>query len=151
MGREGHCRQMSLACVGSMRSVPATVGLPPLTGVCFPCLHCSGSSLLSREWALSCVHFPGLSHSDSGFRVLHKSAGSVGPVFCAFSTRAAQAARSLRSAFSPGVVRLIPSAVPASVSTHAGWVRLVSVLRRRPLAATLQMDVNHPESQEVFA
>ena len=31
VGREGHCRQISLACVGSTRSVPATMGLPPLT------------------------------------------------------------------------------------------------------------------------
>ena len=114
MGREGHCRQMSLACVGSTRSVPATVGLPPLTGVCFPCLHCSGSRLL--KWALSCVHFPGLSCSGSGFQVLHKGADSVGPAFCAFPTRAAQAARSLMSALSPDASHLIPSAVPTSVS-----------------------------------
>ena len=87
MEREGRCRQMSLACVGSTRSVPATLGLPPLTGVCFPCLHCSGSRLLSRERALSCVHFPSLSHSGSGFRVLHKDADSVGPAFCAFPGR----------------------------------------------------------------
>ena len=83
-GREGCCGQMSLACVGSPRSVPATLGLPLLTGVCFPRLHCSGSRLLSRERALRCVDFPGLSRSDSGFRVLHRSADSVGPVFCAF-------------------------------------------------------------------
>ena len=30
MGREGHCRQILLACVGSTHSVPATLGLPPL-------------------------------------------------------------------------------------------------------------------------
>ena len=37
-GREGRCRQRSLACVGSTRSVPATLGLPPLAAsVCaFP-------------------------------------------------------------------------------------------------------------------
>ena len=29
--------------------------------VCFPRLHCSGSRLLYRERALSCMHFPGLS------------------------------------------------------------------------------------------
>ena len=33
-GREGRCRQMSLACVGSTRSVPATLGLHPAHGVC---------------------------------------------------------------------------------------------------------------------
>ena len=25
--------------------------------MCFPCLHCSGSRLLYREWALSCLRF----------------------------------------------------------------------------------------------
>ena len=30
MGREGRCRQVSLACVGSARGVSATLGLPPL-------------------------------------------------------------------------------------------------------------------------
>ena len=107
-GREGRCRQTSLACVGSTRSVPATLCLPPLTGVCFPCLYCSGSRLLSRERALSCVHFPGLSRSGSGSRVLHKGANSVGPAFCAFPVRAAQAARSLMSALSSGAARLLP-------------------------------------------
>ena len=67
-----------LARVGSARSVCATLGLC----VCFPRLRCSGSGLLRREWALGCVHFPGLSHS--GARVLHKGADSVGPAFCAF-------------------------------------------------------------------
>ena len=90
--------------------------------VCFPHLHCSGSRLLSRERALSCVHFPALSRSGSGFRVLRKSTGSVGPVFCA------QAARSLTSALSPGAGSLIPSSVPTSVSWLAGPVRLVSLL-----------------------
>ena len=55
--RAGRCRQMSLACVRSTRSVPATLGLPPLTGVYFPRLHCSGSRLLYREQALRCVRF----------------------------------------------------------------------------------------------
>ena len=53
-------------------------------------------------------------------------------------------------ALSPGEVCLIPSAVPASVSTHTSWVRFVSVLGSWPLAATLPEDVNYPESQEVF-
>ena len=65
-----------------------TVFAPARGGcVCFPCLHCLGSRLLSRERALCCVDFPGLSCSDSGFRVFHKSTGSVGPVFCAFPSR----------------------------------------------------------------
>ena len=86
----------------------------------------------------------------SSFPVLHKSADSVGPAFCAFPGRAAQAARSLTSTLSPRAARLIPSAVPASVSACAGWVRLVSLLGSWSLAATLPVDINHPESQEVF-
>ena len=116
VGRERHCRQMSLVCVGSTHSVPATLGLPRLMGVCFPRLHCSGSRLLYSERALSFVHFPGLSCSGSGFWVLHKDANSVGPAFCALPVLAAQGTRSLRSALSPRAVHLIPFAIPASVS-----------------------------------
>ena len=43
-----------------------------------------------------------------------------------------------------------PSAVPASVSGRASWARLVSVLGSWSLAATLWVNINHPESQEVF-
>ena len=51
-------------------------------------------------------------------------------------------------ALSLGVVRLLPSSVPASVS--ACLARLVSLLGSWSLAATLPADVNHPGSQEVF-
>ena len=46
MGREEHCKQITLACA---HSVSATLGLPPLMRVCFPCLHCLASRLLCRE------------------------------------------------------------------------------------------------------
>ena len=53
MGREEHCKQITLACAPT---VSATLGLhhhphtpPLLTTVCFPSLHCSGSRLLCRE------------------------------------------------------------------------------------------------------
>ena len=83
MGREEQCKQISLACVGSAHSVSATLGFPCPRPVCFPRLHCSGFRLLYRDQALSCMHFPGLSHSSSGSRVLRKGADSVGPGFCA--------------------------------------------------------------------
>ena len=54
-GREGHCRQISLACVGSTPSVPATLALSLLSA---RVLHCSHSRLLSRERALRGVRFP---------------------------------------------------------------------------------------------
>ena len=67
MGREDHCKQTPLACVGSVRRVSATLGLSPLT-VCV----LSRSTLLRLQVALpgNCmrralgwVHFPGLSRS----------------------------------------------------------------------------------------
>ena len=63
---------------------------------------------------LGCVHFPGLSCSGSGSRVLHKGVDSVGPAFCAFPVWAAQATRRVASALSSGAVHIITSAVPAA-------------------------------------
>ena len=70
--------------------------------VCSPCLHCSGSRLLYRERALSCVHFSGLSHSGSGFWVLHKGADSVGPAFCAFPGPSSSGLQELDERILPG-------------------------------------------------
>ena len=87
MGREEHCKQISLACVGSARSVLATLGLASLMACVL-----SQSTLLRLQVdlqgnclkrALGCVHFPGLSHSGSGSQVLHKGADLVRPEFCA--------------------------------------------------------------------
>ena len=50
--------------------------------------------------ALDCMHFPGLRHSGSGSRVLHKGTDSVGPAFCASQAQAAQATKCLASALS---------------------------------------------------
>ena len=123
--RGGRCRQMSLACVGSTRlcgehaQCSGHTGSAPLTGVCFPRLHCSGSRLLYREWALSCVHFPGLSCSDSGFRVLHKGAGSVGPAFCAFPSRNSSGSQELDGHTLPGCSAPYPLRGPSlSFLTH---------------------------------
>ena len=77
VGSEEHCKQMSLACVGSARSVSATPGSPLLTACVLPSLRCSGSRLLCRERVLGCVHWPGLTHSGSGSRVLHKGLNFV--------------------------------------------------------------------------
>ena len=81
VGREEHHKQISLVCVESAHSVWATLGLPPLT-VCV----LSQSTLLRLQVALQrnclkralgCMHFPGLSHSGSGSRVLHKGTDLV--------------------------------------------------------------------------
>ena len=145
MGRAGRCRQISL-CVGSTHRVPATLGLPPLTGVCaFPVYTAQAPSC--SIWSGPCVA------GSSNFPVLHKSADSVVPAFCASPGLSARAARSLTGALSPGAARPLPSSVPASVSARptVGCQRLEFVLRSWPLAATLPVaDVDHPESQGVF-
>ena len=84
------------------------------------------------------------------FRFSRKARTQLGLCFLPSPARAAQAARSLTSALSPGALHLIPSAVPASVSMHSGWVSLGSVLGSWSLAMTLPAEVHHPESQEVF-
>ena len=90
-------------CCGEGGTLPAHI-----TGVCGPCSQCLGhtsvclppltacvlsSSTLLRlrvalqgncpKQALGFVHFPGLSRSGSGSRVLHKGTDSAGPEFCA--------------------------------------------------------------------
>ena len=114
----------------------------PAHGVCFPRVRCSGSRLPYRERALRCVRF-----QCSG--PPQKRGLGWACVLClprpSSSSRQEPGGRAL-----PGAVRLSPSAVPASVSARASEVRLVSVLRTWPLAATLPADVNHPESQRVF-
>ena len=102
---------------------------PHLLHVCFPCLHSSGCRLLCREWALSCVHFPGLRRSGPGSGLLHKGSDSVGPVFfCHSRSKQLRQPGFLTSTLSSGEARLLPSPVTASVSRHAGPVRLVSLL-----------------------
>ena len=88
MGREEHCKQMSLACVGSAHSVSATPCLPLLTACLLspstplrPQVALQGNCL---KQALGCMHFPGLSRSGSGSRVLYKGADSLGLRFMPF-------------------------------------------------------------------
>ena len=87
VGREEHCKQISLACVGSAHSVWATLALPPLTACVL-----SWSILLRLQVsvqenclkrALVCMHFPGLSRSGSGW-VLHKAQTQLGLRFVPF-------------------------------------------------------------------
>ena len=123
MGRPGRCRQISLACAGSTRSVLATPGLPPLTARAFP------STLLRLQGAgpeLRALPRPKpLRFRFSG--TPQRCRLSWACVLC-LPRRSAQAARNLTRALSPGVVCLIPSAVPASVSRRAGQVRLMFLM-----------------------
>ena len=74
---------------------------------CFPV--CAAQAPGCSIWSVPCPA------RGSSPRVLHKSADSAAPAFCAFPARAAQAARSLMGALSSGVVCLLPSTSPAPV------------------------------------
>ena len=102
----------------SLVRVPGSLALRGGTGAAFP------STLLRLPAALNGA-CPALRGSSP--RVLHESADSAAPAFCAFPVRAAQAARSLTGAFSPpwsqpqlppapvGCMCLLPYASPAPV------------------------------------
>ena len=104
--------------------------------------------------ALGCVHFPGLSRSGSGSRVLSKGADSVGPV--PFPGPSSSGDHALgECTLLRWAVCLIASPVPA---TRFPWCTRVtpsqvcrmSLLGSWSLAATLPVDVNRPESQELL-
>ena len=103
---EGGPLQTDIAVCGEHSQCSGHTGFPRSRVCAFPVYpaQAPGCSI----WSRPCVA------SSSSFVLLHKSAGLVGPAFCAFPTRAAQAARSFRSALSPGAGRLLPSAAPAS-------------------------------------
>ena len=102
---------MSLVCVGSTHSVQATLDLPLLMGVCFPRLHCSGSWLLYREQALSCVWFQFLGTPQK----------PVGPAFCAFPGQSSSGSQELDERTLPGCGALYSLHGP-SLSFHARWL-----------------------------
>ena len=58
----------------------------------------------------------------SSFWVLHKSADSVAPVFCAFSGLSGSGSQELDGCTFPGAARPFPSMAPASVSASTGRV-----------------------------
>ena len=105
---------------------------------------CASPSTLLRLLAALYGAGPALRACGSSLRVFHKSANSLRLCSVPSPAGAAQAARSLMGALSPGAVRLLPSAVPASVSAPQSGACILC------LAATLPADVDHPEPQEVF-
>ena len=128
VGREGHYRQISPACVGSAHSVLATLGLPPLTACVL-----SPSTLLRLQVALQAV-VPELHALPSPKPLRFRFLGTAqrprlnwACVLC-LPIRAAQGTRRLKSALSLGALHLIPSAVPDSVSGCASCVHLASLL-----------------------
>ena len=129
---------------GRTRSVPATLGLPPLAGMCaFPVYTALAPGCsIGNGPCVAC---------GSSFRVLHKSADSAGPVFCAFPGLNSSGSQELDECTLPGCsAPYLLRGSSLSFRARAGLVHLVSVLGSWSLAATLPADVNHPESQEVF-
>ena len=126
MGRERHCKQISLVCVGSVRSVWTTLGLTQLTVAC--------ASRGYTAQALGCSA-GALSKVGSAFHVLPRSkllrfrfSGTLQGhrlgwvcILCPSQVRAAQATRYLVSALFPGAVHFITSPVPAT--RFPGWQR----------------------------
>ena len=134
-------------CVWGALSVFWPHWVCPHSRVCAFCLHCSGSQLLYREWALICMNFPNLSCSGSGSQVLHKDTDSVGPAFCSQSEQFRR----------PGAWRMhslqvqcdfFPPHPSLSFRALQSPVCCVSLLGSWSLAATLLADVNRTESQK---
>ena len=100
------------------------------------------------KWALHFQHFPGLSCSGSGSRVLHKRTDSVGHAFCDFPGPRSSGDQVLGKCSVPrGPYVLITSLVPTTqfpgCSTRAlSQVPCVSPLGSWSQAATLLADVN---------
>ena len=95
---EGRALQTDTAVCGEHSPCSGHTGFAPYRGVCaFPVYSAQapGCSI----WSRSCVE------CSSSFRVLHKSAGSVAPAFCAFPGLSGSGSQRL-GAVSPGVVCL---------------------------------------------
>ena len=137
VGREEHCKQISLVCVGSARSAWATLGLPLLTACVL-----SQSTLLRLQvalqgnclkQALGCVYFPGLRCSGSGSWVLHKGTDRWACVLCPYQVSAAQATRCLASTLSPGVQCVFSPPFPAALFPRCVAGALFQVCHVSPL------------------
>ena len=98
--------QTDIAVCGEHSHVPATLGLPLLTGVCaFPVYtaQAPGCSI----WSEACVA------CGSSFRVLHNSADSVAPAFCAFPGLSGSGSQGLDGRTLPGCGAPFPLCGPS--------------------------------------
>ena len=118
-------------------------GFSPLTGVCaFPVYtaQAPGCSILSGP-CIAC---------GSSFRVLHKSADSVRPAFCAFHGPSGSSSQELDRHALPGCSAPFPLCGP-SLSFRACQSGAPCVCSQELVPSlTLLADVDHPESQGVF-
>ena len=117
-GREEHCKQISLAYVGSARSVWVTLVCPHSWRVCFPRLHCLCSRLLCWETSMTGPGLHALPTSTplrfrfSGTPQRHRFRWACG--LCPSQVQTAQVTRCLVSAHSSGAVHFITSPVSAA-------------------------------------
>ena len=115
MLRGGRALQTDMLCVGSTRRVPGTLGLPRSWRMLSPStLLRLLAALQGAGPALCALPRP----QPLGFRFSgppQRRRLGWACLLC-LPRRAAQAARSLTGVLCPGAVRLLPSAVPASVS-----------------------------------
>ena len=137
--REGGVLQTDIAVCGEHSPCSGHTGFAPLTGVCFPRLHCSGSRLLYMERALRCLRFQ---FSGSPQK---RGLGCAG-VLC-LPRPSSSGSQELAGCTLPGCGA--PSPLPGpSLSSPPPPCR--SSACALCLATTLPADVDHPESQEVF-
>ena len=126
MGREEHCKQISLVYVGSARRVWTALGLPQLMAVAcaFPVDTAQAPGCCAGE----------LSKAGPGWRALPRTKPlrfsgtpqrhrlSCACILCPSQVQAAQATRCLASTHSSGAMRLITSLTPAA--RFPGWQRV---------------------------
>ena len=138
MGREEHHKQTSLACVGRARSVWATLGLPPLTGVCaFPVYTAQAPGCSAGELSKAVPGLHALPRSKPlRFRFLgtpQKHRLGWACVLCPSHVQAAQVTGCLASALSPGwgASYRLPSPSPL-----VSWVRSGSAVSGVPCVSS---------------
>ena len=125
-GRAGRCRQ--IAVCGEHSPCSSHTGFAPYRGVCAFPVYTAQAPCCSM-WSRPCLE------CGSSFPVLHKSADSVVPAFCAFPGLSGSGSPL------PGCGAPFPSAAPV----RAGRVPVACVRRSWSLAVTLPAaDVDHP-------
>ena len=113
---EGGALQTDIAVCGEHSPCSGHTGFAPYRGVCaFPVYTAQAPSC--SIWSVPCTA------CGSSLRAPHKARTRLHLCFVPSLVPAAQAARSLRGALSPGAGRPLPSAAPASVSVRVGCMR----------------------------
>ena len=123
MGREGHSKQITLACA---RSAPAH-GVCALPAHTAQALRCSAGNC--PRPALGCMHLPGLSRSGSGTQEVLRCRLCWACIFCPSQVQEAQVMRCL-----------VVAATPVPATWFSGCTS----------GSPSQADVDCPEPQEVL-